>query len=443
MAQRCVLRGYMLRLIQSCKVEMGMYVHDLKTKWIAHPFWRSRFVVDRADILERVRNTDGMVMIDTDRGRDVTAKIMRASQRGADGCARAPQGAPGRLDHKPRIPQHWPQLSQRVDGTRVIAPVTFGRADRERALAVAQRSTSAVKALFEGCLQGRAIATPSVLTVVDDIARTLEHNVSAFVSVIRLKAKDDETYMHSVAVCALMICLAREAGLPADTARELGMAGLLHDIGKMSIDDAILKKEGALTAAEQKEIRRHPQLGFELLRDMDDLPAVVRDVCLHHHERLDGSGYPFGLGGQDITRAARIAAVCDVYDAMTSDRPYRAKMTPASVLAQMDEATGEFDSELVFCLMRMIGVMPPGKLVRLRSNRLAVVLPSRFENRCLLARVFYSTIDASLLPYQDVVVHEKNAERAIAAEDPTRWFANDWGAMSARILAGEPAFLSN
>jgi putative nucleotidyltransferase with HDIG domain len=430
----------MLKLIQSCNVEMGMFVHDIKATWIAHPFWRSRFVVDDADVLEKVRNSDLMVMIDTDRGCDVPVRQRRLRRGGGDADARAAQATARAASDRIHFKRHWPSPTGPA-GTRVIAPTAFGRADRERALGVAQRSTSAVKALFEGCLQGRALSTPIVLTVVDDIAEALRQNIHAFVSVIRLRAKDDETYIHSVAVCALMICLAQEAGLSEEAARALGTAGLLHDIGKMAIDSAILRKEGALTDEERAEIRRHPELGHSMLQQVSGLPAVAWDVCLHHHERLDGSGYPFGLAGDEVSHAARLAAVCDVYDAMTSDRPYRRGMAPAMALGKMEQACGEFDKDLVFCLMRKIGKFPPGKLVRLRSKRLAVVLPSKFEDRYPLARVFYSTVDAAVLPYEDVVLHDRSDEQAIAAEEPVRWFAADWGAMSARIIAGEPMLL--
>ncbi len=431
----------MLKLIESCNVEMGMYVHDIKATWIAHPFWRSRFVVDDVNVLEKVRNSDLMVMIDTNRGCDVSVRKRRIRAGEGDTDRRGAQVVPRQMAHRIHFKRHWPSLCHGPVGTRVIAPTAFGRADRERALGVAQRSTSAVKALFEGCLQGRAISTPVVLTVVDDIAEALRQNIHAFISVIRLRAKDDETYVHSVAVCALMICLAQEAGLSDDAARSMGTAGLLHDIGKMSIDSAILRKEGALTDAEVKEIRRHPELGHALLQQVIGLPAVAWEVCLHHHERLDGSGYPFGLAGDHISYAARLAAVCDVYDAMTSDRPYRRGIAPAMALGKMEQAHGEFDRDLVFCLMRKIGVFPPGKLVRLRSKRLAVVLPSKVENRHPLARVFYSTVNACILPYEDVVLHDRNAEHAVAAEEAARWFTADWSAMSTRIMAGEPALL--
>ncbi|RYF19546.1 MAG: HD-GYP domain-containing protein, partial [Oxalobacteraceae bacterium] len=314
----------------------------------------------------------------------------------------------------------------------------FGRADKARATALAERSTRVVKALFNDHRLGREVPASLILPVVDDIVGTLEHNISAFISVTRLKDKDDETYTHSVAVCALMISLARATGAPASTIQSMGLAGLLHDIGKVMIDDAILTKKGDLTEDEMREIRRHPELGHALLAT-DDLPPVALDVCLHHHERLDGSGYPFGLAGDAVSQPARMAAICDVYEAMTTDRAYRKGMPPIAALAHMDGAPGEFDSRLLFQFMRSIGVFPAEKLVRLRSNRLALVLRSNRTDRLPVARAFYSTTDTEFIGYEDVALSESfNDEQAIGPEDPAKWFLNDWPSMSQRIMAGKP-----
>lgn len=122
----------------------------------------------------------------------------------------------------------------------------FGRAGQKRVVDLAQRSTGVVKTLFDDCRLGRTIDTADILSTVDDIADVLIHDLSAFIGVTRLKSKDDYTYMHSVAVCALMISLAQEMGEPAKTVCELGMAGLLHDVGKVAIPDDILHKSDPL-----------------------------------------------------------------------------------------------------------------------------------------------------------------------------------------------------
>ena len=422
----------MRRQIRPDQVERGMFVDGFDGSWLAHPFWRAGFLVDSHSQRQRLREAGVGIIIDTAKGLDVvdSQDQLPAPRQRVEQPLRL-RSAPS-VSHANRwVPAAAPKL-----GTPVRS--AFGKADKARATALAERSTRVVKALFNDHRLGREVPASLILPVVDDIVGTLEHNISAFISVTRLKDKDDETYTHSVAVCALMISLARATGASASTIQAMGLAGLLHDIGKVMIDDAILTKKGDLTEDEMREIRRHPELGHALLAT-DDLPPVALDVCLHHHERLDGSGYPFGLAGDAVSQAARMAAICDVYEAMTTDRAYRKGMPPGAALAHMDGAFDEFDARLLFQFMRSIGVFPAEKLVRLRSNRLALVLRSNRTDRLPVARAFYSTTDTEFIGYEDVVLSESfNDEQAISPEDPAKWFLNDWASMSRRIMAGKP-----
>lgn len=410
---------------------LGMYVHGFDGSWLAHPFWRAHFVIDTAAELDRIRNGGTDILIDPAKG------VGLAPEQPAGRQPVGPRAAPPVSRAQPVRPA--PPLPGRPKRppVRLVAPPAFGKADAARATALAQRSTKVVQALFDDCRLGRSIPTPQILEVVRDIADTLERSGTAFASVTRLKTKDDYTYTHSVAVCALMISLARESGASPDAVRDLGAAGLLHDVGKLRIDGAILQKADDLTAQERAEIARHPELGHELLVSEIGVPAAALDVCLHHHERLDGSGYPFGLRGDGITAAARMAAICDVYDAMTSHRPYRKGMEPVDAITQMAAMEGHFDRDLLFRFMRSIGVFPAGELMRLRSNRLGVVLPSPQQDRRPVVRAFYDTVGTQFIDYEDVVLSDRlNDDQAVSQEDAMIWFSQDWLAMSSRISAG-------
>src|SRR5690606_37008692 len=150
---------------------------------------------------------------------------------------------------------------------------------------------------------------------------------------------DEYTYMHSVAVCALMAALARTLGLNEAEQREAATAGLLHDVGKMAIPIEILNKPGRLTDDEFRLIMTHPDAGYVMLMRGGLVPNVALDVCLHHHEKFDGSGYPHGLQGDGISLQARMGALCDVYDAVTSDRPYKKGWNPAEAIHRMAQWT--------------------------------------------------------------------------------------------------------
>lgn len=393
----------MLKRIRCEDATMGMYVRGFEGNWLSHPFWKRRFLISSAKDLARVQAGQVAVVIDTSRGRDVAVS----------------------------------QVAGFAAVDRTATKGRFGRADKARAAELAQRCTGVVKTLFDDCRLGRTIDTAAILSMVDDIAGALMDNMPAFLSVTRLKAKDEATYTHSVAVCALMISLAREMAIPSYEVRELGMAGLLHDIGKAIVSDEILHKLTPLTPEEWAQIRRHPTFGHEMLSQTPGLPPVALDVCLHHHERLDGTGYPSGLTEAGISRAVRMASVCDVYDAMTSIRSYKRGMSPLEAVTAMDAADGHFDRAILFRLMRNIGVYPTGKLVRLGGNRLAITLPPHPNGLGSIFRAFYSTIDTKFTRYEDIILSDQmSCDDAVAAEDPTAWFAADWSTMATAIMAG-------
>jgi putative nucleotidyltransferase with HDIG domain len=170
-------------------------------------------------------------------------------------------------------------------------------------------------------------------------------SASALRCLERLRSIDNYTYAHSVAVGSLMLALARHMGMDAGAVRDCGLAGLLHDIGKATVPSDILNKPARLTPAEFEAVKLHPVAGHALLRAAGGLPDIVLDVCLHHHERYDGKGYPSGLRGEAISLEARMCAVCDVYDAITSPRPYKAAWSRPEALRRMADWTreGHFD----------------------------------------------------------------------------------------------------
>jgi HD-GYP domain-containing protein (c-di-GMP phosphodiesterase class II) len=209
----------------------------------------------------------------------------------------------------------------------------------------------------------------------------LESNTIA--SLESLKTHNDYTFQHSVDVAVLGILLGRTAGLPRDQLRELALGCLLHDLGKMYIDEAILDKPGKLTTEEFDEIKKHPQMGFELIRRMPVFSILPAHVAYQHHERQDGEGYPRGLIGNNVLGRslsermnprrmlliAEISAVADVYSALTSDRPYR----PAMPLDRVNQIVGEMsgghlNAEVVLMLRRTIPMFPIGHWVQVLTG---------------------------------------------------------------------------
>lgn len=284
-----------------------------------------------------------------------------------------------------------------------------------RATEIVDRSRSAVLSMFTEARMGKAVDASSALPMVEEIAASVMRNPGALIGLARLKTTDDYTYMHSVAVCALMISLAIQLKLDEAQVHEAGLAGLLHDIGKMAIPMAILNKPGKLSDTEFTVIKQHPEAGYQILSRSDQVSAMALDVCRHHHEKIDGTGYPLGLAGDQISLYARMGAICDVYDAITSNRPYKQGWCPSESIHKMAGWCGtHFDERIFQAFVRSIGIYPVGTLVRLDSNRLGVVVEQQVGKSLLSpqVRVFYSialrcAIPPVLIDLSDPLVQEK------------------------------------
>lgn len=216
-----------------------------------------------------------------------------------------------------------------------------------------------------------ASARPLIRSCVDSV----KANASAMFWMARIKHRDAYTAEHCLRVAIFTVAFARFLGLPEDDLEVAGMCGLLHDIGKLRVPDEILNKPGPLSPQEYEVMRKHTTLGHELLKQDPSLDPIISDVTLHHHERIDGRGYPQQLPEWQISRFARLIAIVDAYDAMTSDRCYRDGMSPADAVRILyKNRAQQFDADMVEAFIRMIGIYPPGSLVELNTGEVALVV---------------------------------------------------------------------
>lgn len=277
--------------------------------------------------------------------------------------------------------------------------------------------------LFSEARMGRAVSPAAIEPLVEEISASVTRHPDALISVARLKRHDDYTYLHSVAVCALMIALARQLQLPPEQIREAGIGGMLHDIGKAAMPLAVLNKPGALTDDEYRVMKAHPLRGFEMLKEGGGASAAALEIALHHHEKFDGSGYPHGLAGEDIDLLSRMGAVCDVYDAISSNRPYKNAWSAAESVRRMAAWKGHFDPQVFNAFVRSIGIYPVGALVRLQSEHLAVVLE---QNEASLltpkVRIFFHARKREAVFLRDLDLAASNcADRITGIESPEAW----------------------
>jgi HD-GYP domain-containing protein (c-di-GMP phosphodiesterase class II) len=281
--------------------------------------------------------------------------------------------------------------------------------------------------MFQEVRMGKAISAEAAGELVDEISSSVMRNPGALISLARLKTADDYTYMHSVAVCALMVALSRQLSLDEKQTRDAGMAGLLHDLGKALMPMEILNKPGKLTEEEFRIIKSHPVEGHRLLVEGGGAGEVSLDVCLYHHEKVDGSGYPKGLKGDEISLYAKMGAICDVYDAITSNRPYKDGWDPAESIRKMTEwSKGHFDERVFQAFVKSIGIYPTGSLVKLASGRLGVVIEQ--SQKSLLApqvKVFFSTKSKAYILPEIIDLSKQGAEKIVGREDAATWGLTD------------------
>jgi HD-GYP domain-containing protein (c-di-GMP phosphodiesterase class II) len=370
-----------------------------------HPFWRSSFLIDREDIAKLHASVVSRVVIDTARGLDVPTGTTDEPE---DAPRQEP--APEAVDEAPPEEQTAPEI---VDIGNEIAI----------ALRIREDGRQFVKAMYAAIRQGRTPDTEPALPLIMAIRDSVTRNPHALTSVARVKPGEEYAHLHPVAVAALMAAFARRLGMPEEDVVIAALGGLFHDAGESHLPPTLLDKPGKLSGEEFDLMRGHPLQGQRALVAAGLRSRAVLQVIRHHHERYDGTGYPDGLAGEAIPPLARMAAICDVYDALVSNRVHRPGLDPSEALKLMAGWAGQFDQSLFQAFVRSLGVYPVGSLVRLESGHLAVVIDQNPD--ALLApkvRVFYSIPRQRPIPGvrrgpSDAATQERIASR----ESPQTW----------------------
>jgi putative nucleotidyltransferase with HDIG domain len=253
-----------------------------------------------------------------------------------------------------------------------------------RAKEVHQSTLEAAKNTLHAVRMGRQFVASEIELVSEKIVSSILRNPDALLSLAQIKGYDEYTYVHSVNVGILLTSVANAMQYNRNNLLEVSIGGLLHDIGKMRVPEHILNKAGKYTEDEFNVMKRHPQLGIDILRSSRTISDVSRLIVYEHHERFNGKGYPRGITGGQISEVGVMAAVADVYDAMTTDRVYRPAWTPQRALATIFQGCDvEFPRRIVEFFTRHLGIYPVGSFVRLGTGELGVVV--RVEKGKILA----------------------------------------------------------
>lgn len=391
----------MIKQIRTDQLKPGMFIHDLNCGWLDHSFMSSTFKVrDQATVDKILELGIRELYIDTVKGADVR-EARPQTEVNAD------------------LERRLQEIAQKPVEKPVVADL---KNEAVRARRLHAEANKVVRQVLDDIRFGQKIQIDRVEPLIDSMMESVFRNQNALLPLARLKKLDDYTFEHSVGVSALLIVFGRVMKLPKETIKELALGGLLHDIGKIQIPDSIIDKPGKLTDDEYLLIQSHVSAGTKLLENAPGISDVVRKVVGEHHERIDGSGYPNRLVGKQISLYGQMAAIVDVYDAITSEKVYNHGMPATQALKKLLEwSKHHFDPQLVQAFIRAVGIYPTGSLVRLESNRMGVVIEQN-DGKLLepVVRVFYHAGQQHYVP-PEIVDLAKMQDRVASIESYEKW----------------------
>ncbi|HBH7873206.1 TPA: HD-GYP domain-containing protein [Vibrio parahaemolyticus] len=272
--------------------------------------------------------------------------------------------------------------------------------------------------LLNQTFEGKVIQFDEIESWADDMIESVFIDSDALQCVSALRQKDSYLLEHSVNVACLLVSFGKHLGLDKDTLKQLAIGGIIHDVGKIKVDDKILHKPARLTPEEFEHMKLHQVFAGEIIVEVKGLSDVSRDVCLMHHEKLDGTGYPRGLSGDEIPIHGRMSCIVDIYDALTADRCYKKGMSSAEAFKILLSLTPfHLDPDLVYKFINCIGVYPVGSIVELSDGRVGIVWSSnpsqalKPEVKCFYSRKYKRYIDVAMV---DLKTSTHKIERAIA-----------------------------
>ena len=361
--------------VVASKLQLGMFIVELDRPWLETPFLVQGFEIRHRSEVAKVAEYCDFVY------------VLRPGLSKAGIKPNVPVRPPSRK--KSRSVRAQP-IKKIVKRRPIVRPGPAYEAacpapkEHPAARSAHVNGKSAIKSILHSAQIGQMLDTEMAEEVVSDCVNSIVRNVDAMVWMSKIKHEHEYTAEHSLNVCILAIAFGRHLKFDEMELNKIGLCGLLHDVGKMKVPNEILDKPESLTDEEKQLMNEHPALGHQILTEAKGVIPAALDVVLNHHERPDGDGYPRGLRADEFTEYAKIIAVVDAYDAMTSDRCYsRAKSPLEAQKILYDNRGSQFDEECALAFMQAIGPYPPGTWVELRNGMVGVVLAGRRKFRHL------------------------------------------------------------
>ena len=380
-----------IKKIPADKLEVGMFVSEITKGLDSQTFKQSGFIRKPETLAKLQQSSLEAVFIDVKKGKD---------------SVYAESGSPDLSILEPTVP-----LEQ----------------ERENAARVYEEALLLAENLMHDAKLGNAIDVTSVEGLAEEMISSLFKNSNALLCLSRIREKDRYLLEHSINVGVLMGIFARYLGYSGEILHQLVTGALLHDIGKIMVPNEILYKPDRLTDDEWEEMKRHVPYGQDILSRSEGISEVALSICSLHHERIDGRGYPVGLSGSVISKFGRMAAIVDVYDAVTASRVYKDGCIPQQAIKDMlSWSDTHLDNELMYDFIRCISVYPVGSLVQLDNKTLAVVVETHWRYpHSPTVRVAYDLEQQQEVTGQLLnLCHGENDIAIVAVEDPELYSIN-------------------
>ena len=390
----------MIKKIKIDQLKPGVFIHDFDSGWHTENLFINQTLVKNTRTIEIISSWGiKEVFIDTDKGLDIDeAKTGREVQLETD--------------------ENLRKLAEADPSSSYYVPLK-----EEVALAedIKKEATSVIQRAAQNIQDGKPLETEDAFLLIEKMQESVTRNKDALILLTRIRQKDEYTLMHSISVGSLVLSFCNYAKIPHDRTLNFAGGALFHDIGKTLIPLSILNKPGKLTDLEFEEMKRHAEYSAEVMKSAEKIPHEAFDMGLHHHERYDGSGYPHGLKGDEIGFGSQIAAICDVYDAITSNRCYRDGMDSILALRKLYEwSSYHFNKDLTYQFIRCVGVYPIGTCVRLESGLIGVVVGSTDNVLQPIVRVFYDNKKQDSVTLYDRDLF-KIGDKVTSYEDTGKW----------------------
>ncbi len=338
------------------QIKPGMYVVSLDQSWFQTPFYLHRRLIKNAEDIEQLKKLGVReVVIDTALGADVEDPLPNP----------ASATTPTVTNRSEAIPR--PTSLHEASLQPLVKELETARTIHAEALAAAQT-------IFDGVGSGSPLNIPIAKKVVTNLLESITRSPETNLLLSQMRRFQHDLFTHAVNVCVLCLVVGTLDGFDSDISA-LGLGALLHDLGETRIPRNLIRKREPYTESERQLLEQHPRLGATLLERSENIPELARRIVTEHHERIDGSGYPFAIRGAQISIFSQVVAITDMYDAMLTGRNQGA-LQPIEVLRQLylQSNYGAFDRELIERIIRCLGVYPAGSLVELNTGERGIVI---------------------------------------------------------------------